>query len=656
MVAVFKKHTYALKLKKHKAIIYSSLIWLLIMISINNFIPNLSQDNLNMVHFAIEIFYAFIAFACFATFWATEKYHSTTNAPAKFFLLLLTIFLAFHSYYAIKLNADYLSLDKSKDFLILSQFIQLLLIISIIFKNPKLKLSNYPLLIITIITAAFFIILTEKDIHLFNLFKNQLHDFINLFLGLGCLIYLIIKEKSNFLIQHYLVSSIIFHILSNILFIIDNQLFNNILSRFLECLCMFFIFKATFYYYIIQPYENLHKQKSQIISIINHLPLGLISYDNKNKPINLKLSDSPAEDDHFLTLSYDTMQEELLARLQLQTSTILNSLTTPVLILNQQGLIISYNEAFTDLTGYTEEVITNRNIKELKNLLKFKKNSKKKNNMYEYTILTAAGEKRDLSLRFSPFYDPSQKYNGNIIFALDVTENKEEQEKLSQQEKLAALGKMAAGIVHEIKNPLTTMKGFCQMITLNSRNEKVLKYAKIIENEISDLNKVISEFLNFAKPQIPVLKKVNLNQLLRSMEVLMEGNCFMKNIELKFIFQEFSQNISADEAQLKQVLLNIMENAIDAVGLKKEPLIVIETGLLNRNKECYISITDNGEGMSKESKQNIGTPFFTTKDKGTGLGLSICFQIIKEHKGKIKIKSELNKGTTFTLIFPIEEE
>lgn len=276
--------------------------------------------------------------------------------------------------------------------------------------------------------------------------------------------------------------------------------------------------------------------------------------------------------------------------------------------------------------------------------------------MYEYTILTASGEKRELTLRFSPFHDPSQRFNGNIIFALDFTENKEEQEKLSQQEKLAALGKMAAGIVHEIKNPLTTMKGFCQMITLNSRNEKVLKYAGIIENEIGDLNRVISEFLSFAKPQVPVLKKLNLNQLLKSMEVLMEGNCFMKSIELKFNLNEFSQNISADEAQLKQVLLNIMENAIDAVSMQREPLIIVETGLIKKNKECYVSITDNGEGMSEERKQNIGTPFFTTKDKGTGLGLSICFQIIKEHKGKIKIKSELNKGTTFTLIFPIKED
>lgn len=691
----FKENFCPIKLNKYKPIIYSSFIWLLIMILINNFIPNLSQDHLSIVHFAIEIFYAFIAFACFTTFWAAERYHSTNNTLANFFLLLLTIFLVFHSYYAIKLNSNYLSFDKSRDFLILSQLVQQLLIISITFKIPKLRISRYLLLAVTIATAALTIFLIGRNIVSFNQLHNNFINFLNLILSLFCLTHLIIKERANFLLHYYIVSAVIFNIFSVILFIIDNKFFNNTISRFLECLCMFYIFKAIFQHYIIQPYENLRKQKNRIISITNHLPLGLITYDNankelifcnteakktlaalekslnnnfslaqqtvrvfdqENKPVNLKLSVYPIEDKQSLILSCDTKQEELLASLQLQTATILNSLTTPVLILNQDTILISYNKAFIDLIGYTEKEIANITVKQLKRLLKFKKNSKKKNNMYEYAIITAAGEKREITLRFSPFYDPSQRFNGNIIFALDVTENKEEQEKLSQQEKLAALGKMAAGIVHEIKNPLTTMKGFCQMITLNSRNEKVLKYAGIIESEIGDLNRVISEFLSFAKPKTPVLERINLNQLLKSMELLMEGNCFMKNIELKFIFHEFSQNISADEAQLKQVLLNIMENAIDAVCIREEPLIVIETGLTNKDKECYVSITDNGEGMSEERRQNIGTPFFTTKDKGTGLGLSICFQIIKEHKGKIKIKSELNKGTTFTLIFPVEED
>ena len=108
----FKENFCPIKLNKYKPIIYSSFIWLLIMILINNFIPNLSQDHLSIVHFAIEIFYAFIAFACFTIFWSAEKYHSTNNTLANFFLLLLTIFLVFHSYYAIKLNSNYLSFDK----------------------------------------------------------------------------------------------------------------------------------------------------------------------------------------------------------------------------------------------------------------------------------------------------------------------------------------------------------------------------------------------------------------------------------------------------------------------------------------------------------------------------------------------------------------
>ncbi|QNB45023.1 GHKL domain-containing protein [Thermanaerosceptrum fracticalcis] len=236
--------------------------------------------------------------------------------------------------------------------------------------------------------------------------------------------------------------------------------------------------------------------------------------------------------------------------------------------------------------------------------------------------------------------------------ASDITILKKEQQREQQQEKLALLGQMATGIVHEIKNPLTSILGFSQVITLKSQDEKIKGYARLIEIEVHGLNKIVSDFLAFAKPRSPILNEVSLNDIVDSMKLMLETNVVGKGIKISYHLGENIKPVMADENQIKQVILNIVKNAIDVLKGTDNPEIKISSGYSQIMNESFITIFNNGKSMSEEEKRMVGTPFFTTKKKGTGLGLSICHQIMKEHGGRIDFESEPGIGTSFTLHLP----
>ncbi|RYD02819.1 hypothetical protein N752_22660 [Desulforamulus aquiferis] len=244
------------------------------------------------------------------------------------------------------------------------------------------------------------------------------------------------------------------------------------------------------------------------------------------------------------------------------------------------------------------------------------------------------------------------EYIGEILVASNITELKKHQQIIQQQEKMAMLGQMASGIVHEIRNPLTTIKGFSQLIKPLAREAKLKEYVTLIEQEANEVNKVVTDFLTFARPHTPVLKQVSLNKLVLDMKMVIESQAFLDGIELKFLLSTDEPRVMVDEQQIKQVLLNIVKNAIEAMEDTASPKLVISTGIKYQENQVFLSISDNGPGMSEETSRKIGTPFYTTKDKGTGLGLSICYQMIKEHQGRIQVTSESGEGTTFIILLP----
>ena len=212
---------------------------------------------------------------------------------------------------------------------------------------------------------------------------------------------------------------------------------------------------------------------------------------------------------------------------------------------------------------------------------------------------------------------------------------------------------MGSGIVHETKNYLASVKGYCQLISAQTDDDRIRRYADRINILVGDVNSVISDFLALAKPGQLAFKYMFLKDVILSMRYMLESPSFIKGVKLVYDITDDEKMVKIDDTQIKHVVLNIAKNAIEAMSECYSPALTIRTRLKKETERMQLVIEDNGKGMSQEEKLKIGTPFFTTKKSGTGLGLSVCHRIIGEHNGYITVESELGKGTRFTISLPL---
>ena len=231
-----------------------------------------------------------------------------------------------------------------------------------------------------------------------------------------------------------------------------------------------------------------------------------------------------------------------------------------------------------------------------------------------------------------------------------------------QSSKMAALGKMAAGIAHEINNPLAVMaemagwmKDLLKMEDM-AHSENLQEFTNAvskIEFHVNRAKTVTHRLLGFARRMEPVSETVHLNQVLDETIDFLENDARYRNIDIQTDYAPDLPTITSDSSQLQQVFLNILNNGIDAIG--KDGEILIKTKYIAKNNALAVEITDNGPGIPKETLNKIFDPFFTTKEvgKGTGLGLSIVYSIVEKLGGRIMVASEPGEGTTFTIYFPV---
>lgn len=237
---------------------------------------------------------------------------------------------------------------------------------------------------------------------------------------------------------------------------------------------------------------------------------------------------------------------------------------------------------------------------------------------------------------------------------------KKSQNILRRSDRLASLGTLIASLAHEIRNPLVSIKTFTQLLPERMDDEEFRDYfLKVAAGEIDRLTSLINELLGFAKPSEPNLKGEDLNALIDRMGVLIANEAKKKNITLIKNYDPHLPTIMVDAEQLKQVLLNILLNAIQAI--EKEGKIWIETRLVQIKQEektksyAQIEIRDTGMGIPPENIEHVFDPFFSTKPEGSGLGLAISHQIIHEHGGFIDVESEVGKGTSFRINLPLKD-
>lgn len=246
-----------------------------------------------------------------------------------------------------------------------------------------------------------------------------------------------------------------------------------------------------------------------------------------------------------------------------------------------------------------------------------------------------------------PVIDPATgKIQEIIVIARDITERMRTQELLQQSEKLTLVGQLAAGIAHEIRNPLTALKGFLQLIQTNAQQKQ--EYFSIMSSELTRIELIVSELLVLAKPQTTIFQERHIHTLVRHVVTLIDTEAIIKNVQISVEIDE-SLQIRCDENQLKQAFLNFLKNGIEA--MPEGGTIVIKAW--KEKDRALIQFIDSGCGISEEIICRLGEPFFTTKDSGTGLGFMVSRRIIENHQGSIKLISEMGQGTTVEVSLPL---
>lgn len=310
----------------------------------------------------------------------------------------------------------------------------------------------------------------------------------------------------------------------------------------------------------------------------------------------------------------------------------------------------------TGLTAFNENqdlLFANKNLTERLNLsvqdLRTIFSQTQNRSQSEFAYFNAQlQEKKIYEVNQASYQDAFLNESVNLMMLKDVTEVKHLQDQMRQREKLAAIGQLAAGIAHEIRNPLAGISGSIQLLSYDAQNPDDQKLMKIILKEIDRLNNLITEFLDYSKPESRPDQKCDLALIM---------NDVINNIKaspntpktLELVTKVNSGVIFGFSDKLKQAFLNISMNAVQAMMNSEKP--VLEIKLETFGDDVVLSIKDNGSGMPEEVKKRIFEPFFTTKPKGTGLGLAITHKVLESHQTQIQIHSEMGAGTEFILKF-----
>ncbi|MGE0632024.1 MAG: nitrogen regulation protein NR(II) [Pseudobdellovibrionaceae bacterium] len=259
-------------------------------------------------------------------------------------------------------------------------------------------------------------------------------------------------------------------------------------------------------------------------------------------------------------------------------------------------------------------------------------------------------ENKNLLVKVSKMREPQTKMPLFIASIQDVTNYKKLEASVRQSEKLAAIGTLAAGIAHEIRNPLAGISGSIQMMNESSKNDEDKKLMSIVLKEIDRLNGLVSDFLDYAKPEREPTEPVDLKGILDECFYLISMNDKLSRKVVQKVDLPSSLPVKGDKDRLKQVFLNILLNAYQAMEKSEIQVLKVQGRVDQRTVE--IQIEDSGGGMSEKTKQKLFEPFYTTKSKGTGLGLALTHKILEGHSARIFVESEEGKGSKFKVEFP----
>src|SRR5829696_7223064 len=347
-----------------------------------------------------------------------------------------------------------------------------------------------------------------------------------------------------------------------------------------------------------------------------------------------------------------------LANLRALHERIVASIRSGLVTTDLDGRIFTFNSAAQEITGYREETIRGKDASILFGEMKEHiaetlraRETGERSPRFEANCLTSEGMRLRLGYSISPLSSESGQTTGMVITFQDLTQVRSLEETSRRQDRLAAIGRMAASIAHEIRNPLAAMRGSIQMLRSEMNSDpSQTELMEIILRESDRLNQIITDFLSYARPRSFTPARVDVGDLLHQTFALMRhspeigaNQSIVEELPAEAIFAE------ADEGQLKQVFWNLARNALHAMPQGGTLRATLET---NSNNRLRIAFSDSGRGMSPDQVEHLFEPFSSTTG-GTGLGLSIVYQIIRDHGGTINVRSRVGQGTTITIELPV---
>lgn len=422
---------------------------------------------------------------------------------------------------------------------------------------------------------------------------------------------------------------------------------------------------------LTKPIKELEKATRKVaLGDLNHIveigrvdELGRLANSFNEMIVKLKESQQKVEN-YTQTLERTVAERTHELKLSEQKyRTLFEHAGTAVALIDEKGKFLMVNKRFENLSGLTKKNIEHEKMlsdflspedcKNVKQLYNSRKPDLEINQMatnHECTFIDFEQNSKKINLTISEIPGTIDL----LVSIVDVTELRDLQKRLARSEQLAVLGELSAAIAHEIRNPLVAINTSVGILknglNLVGEDEELMN---IISEESMRLNKIVDDFLKFARPNEPQLIQTDINVLIQETMLLLKGR--LNGVHTQVRLLDKLPAISGDPDQLKQVLMNMIINAIEA--MPDGGLIEVTTQFIqpkNTHPSTEIRIKDTGNGIKENDLKKIFQPFFSTKKNGIGMGLAVCERIIQNHDGVIKVESELGQGTEFTIVLPMK--
>jgi two-component system sensor histidine kinase HydH len=361
----------------------------------------------------------------------------------------------------------------------------------------------------------------------------------------------------------------------------------------------------------------------------------------------------------LMTAQGYTISQEALNRVQAFTSLLISRLPVGIIATDQDGKIRTFNSTASSMTGKLPDDVINSQPEEVlpANLSMFFSSPESRDEMTDRDVSLTGMDNEIYSLHLSslPVYNQEALFMGRVLLMYDLSELKKLEKEIQRHDRLVALGKMAAGVAHEVRNPLSSIKGFATLLGSRFKDgSKEHEAADLLVQEAERLNRSISELLNYARPTPLKKEYTSLGEIIASSLKLIGSDAKTLGVDATLEISPSLPDIQVDRDRINQVLLNLYLNGLQAMeDVEDQKFLKVKVHMAETPGFIDIEVQDTGKGIPEEELDRVLDPYFTTKPDGTGLGLAMAYKIIDEHNGSILFRSASGQGTTVTVSLPV---